>query len=338
MEEEKTDEVILSIRGKEIRYEYRLVDISDIRFHRNNPRIASILAGHEGVLEDSDIDRVLWERDETHKLKRAIEKDGGLIHPILVYKKEVLEGNTRLCCYRHLYNETKDKKWFKIKCHVILDPLTQNDIYRLLCTEHIEGKNPWEPYEKANLYRKMKVEEGMTLDQISELVGESTATIGYRIRAFELMVKNSVDDKSRYSHFEQLVRNRGIQEISQHDHDIEKKVVDLIVSGRVGQATDIRRIPDIHKHKEARKRLFGGKENLEQIYVDLKAKAPMTDSALMKQVEELIKRVQSLERGERDAIRVSDRDRRKVEQLTKELIDLCRELEIKFHIPKNMRK
>ena len=69
----------------------------------------------------------------------------------------MLEGNTRLCCYRHLYKESKyDNKWKYIKCHLILDEIIQDDIYRLLCTEHIEGKIDWDPYEKANLYCKMK--------------------------------------------------------------------------------------------------------------------------------------------------------------------------------------
>ena len=308
------DEVILSIRGKEIRYEYRLIGISEIRYHRNNPRIASILAGYDGVPSDEYIDGILWKREETHRLKRIIEKDGGLIHPVLVYKNEVLEGNTRLCCYRHLYDETKDEKWARIKCHVILDQLTQNDIYRLLCTEHIEGKAEWDPYEKANLYRKMKIEEGMKLEQISELVGESTGTVGYRIKAYELMVNSHVSDTTKYSYFEQLVTNRRIQEMARRDPGTERKVVDLIVSGRVRQATDVRKIPDICKHKEARKRLFEGNDSLEQVYVDLKAKAPMTDSSLMKQIEALVDRVKGLERAEREAVRVSERDKRKVQE------------------------
>jgi len=265
MDKEKSDEIALSIRGREINYEYHTMDIDEIRFYRKNPRIATILAEHTGEITDEVIDGKLWERDETHKLYRRIGRDGGLIHPILVYRNEVLEGNTRLCCYRHLYNTTNDARWKYIKCHIILDELTQDEIYRLLCTEHIEGKIEWEAYEKANLFCKMREEEGMTLEQISEIVNESTMSIYNKIKAHKMMVEHSVVDKSKYSHFEQLVLSGPIREIKKtQDKDIEEKVIELIKEEKIKKATDIRKVGDIYKHKKARKRLFGQKEELGQ--------------------------------------------------------------------------
>jgi len=338
MGKETPDRFALSIQGREINYEYKVVDIDKIRFYRKNPRIATILAEHTGEITDQVIDEKLWDRTETHRLYRRIQKDGGLIHPILAYKDEILEGNTRLCCYKHLYTETKDEKWKHIKCHLILDDLTQEEIYRLLCTEHIEGKIEWEAYEKANLYRKMKDEEEMTLQQISALVGESTTAVNFKIRAYKLMVESGVLDKHKYSHFEQLVSNQKIQQIkSKHDHDIEEKVVELIKDGKIKNAVDVRKLPDIYKHKRARKRLLEEKQDIEQVYHDLKAKAPMTDSPFMKDVESLIKRVKDLRREEREGLSKSKRDLFKIEELVKELVALCRDLGIRIHIPKNVK-
>lgn len=338
MVKRKNDNIALSIHGREINYEFKKVDITTVHFYEKNPRIATILAEHEGEVTDRIIDKKLWDRNETHKLYRRIEKDGGLIHPILIYDGEVLEGNTRLCCYRHLYNDKKEEKWKYIKSHIILDSLTQNEIYRLLCTEHIEGKIEWEAYEKANLYTKMKKEEDMKLEQISELVGESIPTVSCRIRSYKLMVENGVVNKSKYSHFEQLVRNRDVQEIKKRDPQIEKKVIQLIKEEKIPKATDVRLIGDIYKHKGARKRLFDKKESIKQVHIDLKAKAPMTDSPLMKEIEGLIKRIKQLTREERDGLGKSNRDRLKIEQLTKELLKLCKALSIKIHIQKNMRQ
>jgi len=284
------------------------------------------------------IDAVLWERNETHRLYQQIEKDGGLIHPVLVYDDEVLEGNTRLCCYRHLFKVNKDAKWKQIKCHVILEDLTQDEIYRLLCIEHIEGKAEWEAYEKANLYCKMKEEEGMTLEQISRLVGESAPTVGYRMKAYKLMVDNKVIEKGKYSHFEQLVRSRSVQNVKKREPKIEERVIELIKDDKIPKAQDIRLIGDILKHKEAKKRLFVKRENIVQVHHDLKAKAPMTDSSFMKDIEALIRKASQLKREEREGLKQSKRDCVKIEQLTKELIKLCRELDIKIHIPKRMRK
>ena len=338
MGENKLEKVALSIQGREIIYRYDLEDINELRFYRKNPRIATILAEHTGEITDEVIDHILWDRDDTHKLYRSIERDGGLIHPVIVYRGEVLEGNTRLCCYRHLYNITRDEKWKSIKSHVIRDQLTQDQIYRLLCTEHIEGKIEWDAYEKANLYCKMKDEEGMTLEKISGVVGESAPTVGYRIKAYKLMVENDVADKNKYSHFDQLVRNQEVQEIKKRDPEVEQEIIELIKEEKITKAQDVRLIGDIYKHKEAKKRLFHRKEEINQVYHDLKTIAPMTDSPFMKDVEELIKKIKKLKREERGGLEESKRDCAKIEQLTKELIKLCRELNIKIYIPKKMRK
>jgi len=332
------DKVALSIQGKEINYKFELIDINDLRFYRKNPRIATIIAENPEEITDESIDQILWNKNETHKLYRQIEKDGGLIHPVVVYKGEILEGNTRLCCFRHLFNETRDDKWKRIKCHVILDTLSQDQIYRLLCTEHIEGKIAWEAYEKANLYCKMKHEEGMSLERISEVAGESAPTINYRIKAYKLMIKNKIVDKGKYSHFEQLVRLQDFQEIKKRDPEVEEKVIELIKEEKIPTAQEVRLIPDIYKHKEARKRLFQRKESITQIYHDLKAVAPMTDSPFMKNVEELVKSVKKLKREERAGLEESKRDCAKIEELTKELIKLCKEINIDIHIPKKMQK
>lgn len=328
----------LSISGKEVNYEYRLIDISELHFFEDNPRVATIVSEHLGNVTDEIIDDALWQRNETRKWFRQIQKDGGLIHPLIVYKNKVLEGNTRLCCYRHLYQESMDPVWRQVKCNIILDELSKDQIYKLLCTEHIQGKIDWDAYDKANMFRKMKEDENMTLDKISELTGDSTANILYKIRAYRLMVENGVIDKEKYSHFEQLVLNGDIREIkNQSDPHIEDKVIRAIKSGKIRTAPDVRLVGPIWKHKGARNRFLSGKEDVQQIYHDLKAKAPMTDTPLMNGIEDVIKRVRKLTREQREAIVKSSRDRSKVEQLAKELVQLCAEMGIKIHIPKRIK-
>ena len=333
-----TEKEALSIYGRAIKYEIRMVDIYDLHFYEKNPRVATIASEYRGHVTDEIIDKALWERPDTHKWKRRIEKDGGLIHPLIVYEDKVLEGNTRLCCYRHLYEELKDENWRQVRCQVIIDPLSRDDIYRLLATEHIEGKTPWDAYDKANWFREMKEEDGMTLEQISELAGESTASIWTKIKAYNLMVANRVIEKEKYSHFEQLILSPDIRAIKKQDPKIDEKVVSLIKNGAIRKATDVRYVGTIWKHKGARDRLFKHKEDAEQIYIDVKAKAPMTDSPLMQDVEDLIKRIRSITREQRDSIVGNNRDCSKIHQLARELISFCEEMGIKVYVPKKIRK
>jgi len=55
MGEEATDKVTLSIRGKEINYEYRVLNTDEVRFYRKNPRIATILDEHSGEITEEYI-------------------------------------------------------------------------------------------------------------------------------------------------------------------------------------------------------------------------------------------------------------------------------------------
>jgi len=147
----------LSIGGHSVSCEFRDIDIDTISFYPKNPRIATIVDSIENITEEA-IDDALWSASNTHDLKRTIEHDGGLINPIIVYENKVLEGNTRLCCYRHLFKEFSDDKWKKIPSRVVTEPLSQDDIYRLLCSEHIDGKIEWDAWEKAHFFYTMQAE------------------------------------------------------------------------------------------------------------------------------------------------------------------------------------
>ena len=136
----------------------------------------------------------------------------------------------------------------------------------------------------------------------------------------------------------QLVRNQDIQKLKEKDPEIEQKVVTLIKEEKIPKAQDVRLIGDVYKHKKARKRVFNNKEDITPVYFDLKAKAPMTDSPFMKDIEGLVMKTKELTREQREGLKKNKRDCSKIEQLTKELIHLCRELDVKIHVPKKLRK
>lgn len=326
---------IIAIGGRRIECLYKDIDIYDLRFYRHNPRISSILAERKGAINDETIDAILWERNSTHKLYRNIEKSGGLQNPITVYKNDVLEGNTRLCCYRHLKEADRGNKWERIPAREIVTEITRDEIYRFLCVEHVEGKIDWGAFEKGNLYYSMNVEEGMTYDQISELVGLASLTVGNKVRAYKLMLQYSCKDDTKYSHFEQLVINGEIKKIvREKDPDIEEKIVELIINEEIPVAQDIRKIPDIYKDKRARKRLFEQHEDFNEIYWDLKARKP--DTPFMRRVEELLEKLNELPREDRDELckPSSSTQRTKIKRLTKGMINLCNEIDIDIRMPR----
>ncbi len=326
-------ETKVSINGQAIAYQIVEKDINEIKFYANNPRIATIVESLPDVTEDA-IDTAIWALPQTHDLKRAIEIDGGLIHPIIVYNNNVLEGNTRLCCYRHLFKQYNSDKWRKILCQVITQPLSQDNIYRLLCSEHIVGKIEWTAYEKAHFFFKMQ-QEGKSLEDIAKIAKESLPSITNKIKAYKLMIKHGIIEKDKYSYFEQIVLSKPLREIAKKEPEIENKVIEKVKNGTIQKAETIRKVGDIWKHKDARNAAFSRNEVLEDVYINLKANAPMTDSPLMKDTEDLLNRLRNLSREDREAINQNARDRQKIQSLTKELVRLCREMGIRLHIPNN---
>ena len=317
------------IRGNAVSFEEKSIDINEIDFYENNPRIASIIS----ILDTEKItnellDEKLWDNNKTHKLKRQIEADGGLIHPIIVYNNKVLEGNTRLCCYRHLFNETKDKKWQFIRAQIILDKLSQDDIYRLLCSEHIDGKIEWEPFEKGNLFQKMHTEEMKSIEDISKLTKESCNSIRQMIKAYELMVENDETNKKRFSHFLELVKSDGIRKYKAKDPEVEQKIIGLIQEGKFKDAKDLRKVPVVLEDKGSKKKLFNGKEDFNDVYDELKEKNPLIGKTFYTDINNLYNKLVKITRSERDKLKNSGKICQKIKKITKEFIKLCYELKI----------
>jgi hypothetical protein len=330
------------IGNKEIPCLYQKMDINQLKFHHDNPRIASILfknKGNNGEVTEEKIDSILWDNNNnTHQLKRNIEDNGGLQNPIIVYKNEVLEGNTRLCCYRHLYNEFKIDKWKYIDCKILLGDVTPKEVNALLGNEHIIGKIKWETYEKGYWMTMMLERDHYSWEELEKIVGQCRAWIQNHIDAYKIMIRENVEDTSKFSHFVQLVSNGEIKKIeSTTDPEIKEKIIGAIKNGQFQDAKDIRKIPTILKDKKAKKRLFEYGEDCQQVYHELKSDKPTIDSPFIKAVSDITIRVESMKREQRDELSESNQDKAKIRKLTKELIKLCRELDIDINLPKNMR-
>lgn len=329
----------LNISGHRIPCRYDRIDILKLEFFDANPRIASIIEKNKNFVSQDFIHQKLWDSNETHKLMRRIEEDGGLIHPILVHGNKVIEGNTRLCVYRHLYEETKDDKWRYINCQILLASIDKKQLYRLLSNEHIVGKIKWDTYEKGNMLTRMKDEENMDLEEIKSITKLSVSSIKQHIDAYKLMVKESDTNAKRFSHYAQLVSNSEIKKIKKSkDDQIYKKVTNAIKNDQFPDAKNIRHIQDIYYDKKSRKRFFDEGEEYTQVYYDLKAKKITVGSTFLRTVEDVRDRMRHLTRADREEIKSSKEGKLKINRLAKETINLCSELGIALHIPKKSKK
>jgi hypothetical protein len=338
MEESKN---YINLLGKKIPIFEEFRKISELNFYKENPRIASIIQKEKqlgNIITDELIDEKLWGIDGTHKIFRRIQKHGGLINPVVVYKNEVIEGNTRLCAYRHLYKiaveENDDpQRWEMISCKVLLEQLSNSQIYALLGDEHIVGKIEWGTFEKALWMNQMLEEQGFNIEDVKKVTGLSEPTIYKYVGAYKTMIKENVGDPKKFSHFEQLVGNSAIKDIEKKtDPDIKKKVIVAIKSGQINQAMDVRKIPVVWKDKNSRKKFISG-ENIDQVYSELKAKVPTIDNVFIKVLQDVYDRMRKLKRADLEQLSCDGKCRLLIKKVAKESKSLSNELENLKQVP-----
>lgn len=264
-----TDNIIID--NKSVLVNVEEVNIFDLKYYRENPRINYILSKLGGNIDQETIENSLWKLDSTMELATDIKNNGGLIEEVLVLNDEVIEGNTRLCVYRNLYknaDNTEKQKWSKIRAKVILSELAPKDVFLLLGKIHIQGKTPWDPYEKASYIYKMMNENNMLIEEIADIVRMQPSKIKIQLAAYELMrIKylpkvsklTTTDEQAelkKFSMFEEYFKNSELQNLKKDSKEIinDDLFVTWVYEQRVRSAAyDVKK--DLHqilKSKPAR--------------------------------------------------------------------------------------
>ena len=262
----------LVVHGRELRYEIRNVDIYEVDYYRDNPRINYVLSRHKPEEVTSDlIETALMELNPTKDLRHDIESNGGLTDEILVLDGYVIEGNTRLCSYRRLYSKTKDDRWKTIRAKVILDEVSKTEIFSLLSNYHIKGKNPWDAFEKAACVYKM-VEQGQSIQEVAREVGSTQPKVESMLLAYKTMrdkylqrpeVQNAPHMESReelrkYSYFEVFFSNKELAKNAETTPQFVDTFVEWVAEGRLPKAECVRELQHVLGNKKAKKTFCEG--------------------------------------------------------------------------------
>jgi len=96
------------IDNKKIQTQIKELNIFEISYFLENPRINYMMGKVNTDISQDDIDKNLWRLESVKKLYEDIERNGGLLEEIIVVDGKVVEGNSRLCAYRHLFLNAKE--------------------------------------------------------------------------------------------------------------------------------------------------------------------------------------------------------------------------------------
>ena len=287
----------ISVLGKKIQTKIVEIGIFQLHYWKENPRINAIINQkyRDQEIQESEIETELWEKDSVKDLFNDIDMHGGLIDEILVKDNIVLEGNSRLCAYRHLYSRAKEKnnledqkKWSTIRARVIPVDTSDQIVFSILGTWHIKGKNQWDTFEKSAYLKRMRDKFNYSEKQIADLIGQTEKFVKENIEAHDIMVDNQIFDLDKYSYFYEYVKGKNnSKNASMYSQfpDLTKRVIETINSENIRRAEEIRNLPKILNDQKIRKEYLNYGIDFLEAVEDLKQRHPDQEDSFYNQIK-----------------------------------------------------
>lgn len=274
----------MKILGETIAVSSDYLDIYDLKFLKDNPRVYACTHSIPGFdnLPDTDQQQRIFDKlakeASVKNLYPEIKRHQGLIEPILVRHDtmEVIEGNSRLAVYRMLNTrqskgEDIEGDFELIPCQIVAR-LSEDQQAAFLNQIHVKGKTKWSAYEKAN-FAYVRHDAGWTVDKIANLFGESPATVKTRVNVIRMMRDNSDSERSHFSYYDVLARAKpianGLQEDAQLESFILEKIKQLGKDENENEFTAQvmrKQLPVVLNKKKVLKQYVKGEISLEDAY------------------------------------------------------------------------
>ena len=286
----------MKLLGETILIRNDYIDIYELKFLKDNPRVYACTHGelgfHEKMEEEQQdiIFRKLLQEPSVKNLIPEVIQHGGLIESILIRydTKEVIEGNSRLAVYRKLDQKKEEGEWGLIPCDIVSN-LTDDQQAAFLNQIHVKGKTQWSAYEKAN-FAFVRKERGWPVSKIAGLFGESVSTIRARVKTIEDMKDNGDTQRSHFSYYTVLREPKIAPEIRKNP-DLRDRVFKDIRNleseegGNNFTAQELRKnLPAILKKPKVLRKYIDRTVDLDEAY----------QSAKISHVEEKVKKARGL--------------------------------------------
>jgi hypothetical protein len=338
----------ITVLGREITYEIKDVDISNLEYDPENPRINRIVSRiPPNKVTQEFIEMELLKLDSTKDLIKDLEANKGVVDEVYILKNKVIEGNRRLCAYRRLHRKyekdpSNKKRWQTIKARVLQNDITDEEISYILVTFHIKGKTPWDAYEKAAYVHRMIKKLKKTPDEIGKHLGMHKNTIEAMLNAYETMsaryLRNSnendlgsgtKDEVKKFSYFDAFYRQKDLVRRAQETPIFLDEFVEWVKEERFKKAQNVRDLPKVLGNKKACKAFYenGPEEAFDEAMHILYEHKPEKVDRFYKKIREfrdLIREVEALKI--KKEIEENKNKKAELQQCYKELKRFCKEL------------
>ena len=240
----------IQIQNETIEYRERELKVDELKFWPENPRVYSALRqklfGEEPT--QKDIEEVMTSLENVKRLRSSIKAFGGLTHPLFVRNGVVIEGNSRLAAYRLLCRIDKIK-WAKVRCNVLPDDMSDDLVFALIGSIHIDGVTEWTPFEQAGYLFRHLQKSKKPIEAIAKDCGLTSSKAKLYVKVYETMLANEDTDQSKWSYYVEMLKNSDIATKSKNFPELNlidtlcKKIKD----GSITKANEFRDIGKLAK-------------------------------------------------------------------------------------------
>jgi hypothetical protein len=290
-----------TIDNKTIQLVHDDVAIDRIELDQDNPRIRYRMAleanGKGKKPTEKELEKVILNYSEVKRLLRDIEQNGGLRERVILQengtKLKAVEGNCRLTCIRALHEKDKDDpRWQTIPARILPRDVNPKHTAILLTDFHVAGKIKWEAHEKAGQIYHMSNELGMSQDEIALYWHASKGTVSRFLAAYAFMMDRFLKvDEGKYakhgarkwSYFDEFFKKKELKAELKENSEFGDNFCRWVGEGALPQGQDVRYLPTILKHPEAREKFESG-TSLADVKKLIEATEPEQGSDFFKQL------------------------------------------------------
>jgi hypothetical protein len=254
------------IQNKQVPYVRGTVSPNDCQLDPKNPRIQYLVGQRPGVSQ-SQLDRMLWEKDQVKALGQSILQNGGVYEPLIVQKNgkgyRVREGNCRTVATRHVAEQYPGDARFATMPAMIFDvDLTEEDLAVLLADMHVAGKIRWDAYEQAKHVSDLYHVYGKTYDWLSNHLRLSKSKITEYLLAYQAMtdylkLHPEPINVQKFAFFHELMRKKELRERYTTDLQFKQSFQQWVTTGKLTDSKQVRDLSAILSNPDARKALDG---------------------------------------------------------------------------------
>lgn len=240
----------ITVQNETIEYREREMKVDDLKFWPDNPRVYSALRlklmGEEPT--QKDIEEVMTSLDNVKRLRSSIKAVGGLTHPLFVRNGVVIEGNSRLAAYRLLCRVDKIR-WAKVRCNVLPEDMSDDLVFALIGSIHIDGVTEWTPFEQAGYLFRHLQKSKKPIEAIAKDCGLTPSKSKQYVKVYETMLANDDTDQSKFSYYLEMLKNGDITSKSAKNPELNliDTLCQKIKNGTITKANELRDIAKLAK-------------------------------------------------------------------------------------------